>query len=89
MPFFAIVRSMGIARRSVMRATPHTAATATGSAGIASSAAFFGSSSASYLGRSAGSFNPPHAIMARTRSGRSAVPVANAKSAAPAFLFCT
>ena len=38
-----------------------------------------------YLGRSAASRSIPHAIIARTRRAVSALPVANAKRAGPAF----
>ena len=42
-----------------------------------------------YLGRSATSRSAPQASIARVRSEASPCPVANAKSAEPAFLFCT
>ena len=59
-PFFASNLSIGSARRSPTRATPHAAATATASAGMASSSAFFGTSSDWNFGSIAGSRSAPH-----------------------------
>jgi len=75
---------------SPSRDTDHDAARATASDAIASPVpSFFGNKSDSYFGRSARSFNAPHASIARVRSGPSPCPVAYENSAADAFLFCT